>query len=326
MGEFGESTLQREPNPERANLQSQAPGNGTPTSAPGRSGGGAATATHRGVVRSVHYNLSYIVQNEERGGRGAIVLLHDLPGGAFTWEPVLPQLGATGRAVYVFDMLGYGQSDTPWPADVSIWGHADTLTYAFEALRLTDIVLAGVGVGAGVAQVLATRLYRPNVTKLALFDSYGYSYAFAPNWPLPDMAARQDPEAPRHTPLEQMLEDLRTTFLQGSANPQAISTDRLRAYLQEWNSELGKEVFFQHIRQLLPNYQNSISSDLKQLETPVLLAWGTNDTVTPPNIGERMAREIPHSRWETFAGAGHLVLEDAPQAVGTLLADFAGQR
>ena len=146
-----------------------------------------AVASKRGTARSIHYDLSYVVVNEASGPRGAIVLLHDLPGGAFTWDGVLPQLAATGHAVYAFDMLGYGQSAHPWPSDTSIWGHADALLYAFEGLKLREITLVGIGQGAAVAQVLANRLFREHVARLALLNSYAFENAFAPDWPLPDM-------------------------------------------------------------------------------------------------------------------------------------------
>src|SRR6478752_7271834 len=80
-------------------------------SAPLAKASAPAFATKRGTARSIHYNLSYVVANEAAGPRGAIVLLHDLPGGAFVWDSVMPMLAATGHAVYAFDMLGYGQSD-----------------------------------------------------------------------------------------------------------------------------------------------------------------------------------------------------------------------
>src|SRR5690348_13915489 len=38
----------------------------------------------RGSVSTIHYSLSYVVRNAGAGPDGAIVLLHDLPGGAFT--------------------------------------------------------------------------------------------------------------------------------------------------------------------------------------------------------------------------------------------------
>src|SRR5579885_1137384 len=183
------------------------------------------------AVPTIHYNLSYSVRNEAQGPRGAIVLLHDLPGGAFTWADALPRLAGTGRAVYAFDLLGYGQSDRPWPSDTSIWGHADNLSYAFKRLGLRDIVLVGVGLGGAVAQVLATRLYREETARLVLINSYAYQYAYAPDWPLPEMEKRRDPEAPMHTPTDQMIADLRKTLPLAVANAQYLAGSKLSAYL-----------------------------------------------------------------------------------------------
>lgn len=282
-----------------------------------------AAAEQRGTVRTIHYNLSYIVRHPERGGEGAIVLLHDLPGGAFTWSGVLPALDASGRAIYAFDMLGYGQSEYPWPSDTSVWGHADNLTYAFEALGLTNIVLVGCGVGAAVAQVLATRTYYGKVAKLVLINSYAYEYAFAPNWPLPEMEKRHDPEAPKHTPLDAVLADLRATLPQGSAKPKLVDGSKLDAYVNLWNGEISKEMLFQHVRLMLPLYLNSVGSDLKKLTIPVLIVWSEQDSVTPLDLGRRLAREIPGATLSTIAGAGHMVLDDAPDDVSRLVADFA---
>ena len=162
-------------------------------------------------------------------------------------------------------------------------------------------MLVGVGLGGGVAQVLATRLYRQQVAKLVLIGSYGYEYAFAPNWPLPDMAKRQDPDAPKHTATDQLLTDLRATLPQGAANATFLAGSALDAYANEWNSHVGAELLFQHIRLMIPLYMNSVSSYLRTLETPTLLIWGEKDAVTPVDLlGERMAREMPNARLDSF--------------------------
>ena len=282
-----------------------------------------AVASKRGTARSIHYDLSYVVVNEAAGPRGAVVLLHDLPGGAFTWDGVLPQLAATGHAVYAFDMLGYGQSAHPWPSDTSIWGHADALLYAFEGLKLREITLVGIGQGAAVAQVLANRLFREHVARLALLNSYAFETAFAPDWPLPDMVKHQDPEAPHHADIKAVLDDLRATLPNGSARPSALSSDRIAAYVDEWNSNVGKQMLYQHVRLMIPNYTNSVATDNAKLTISVLLLWGEQDKVTPPALGERLRDEIAGAQFEAIANAGHLLLEDAPAEVGKRLADFA---
>ncbi|HLY31815.1 MAG TPA: alpha/beta hydrolase, partial [Ktedonobacterales bacterium] len=275
----------------------------------------------RGTVRSIHYTLRYLAQNIERGPRGAIVLLHDLPGGAFVWESALPQLAETGRAVYAFDMLGYGQSDHPWPSDTTIWGHADCLLYAFQALGLHEITLVGFGVGGSVAQTLATRLFQDGVAKLALINTYAYTHAFAPNWPLPEMEKHQDPELAHTISVEQTQSELRQALPLGAAK--GLSGARVDTYASEWNSVTGKFLLMQHVRSMIPLYSNSVASDVTKLRIPMLVIWGERDEVTPLTLGQRLARETSDARLEVVSGAGHMILDDAPDQVARLLAEFA---
>ena len=286
---------------------------------PGNSG-------QRGMVRSIHYNISYVARQAERGGAGAIVLLHDLPGGAFSWNGVLPGLDATGRAIYAFDMLAFGASDHPWPSDTSIWGHADSLKYAIEALGLSNIVLAGIGQGGAVAQVLATRLLFGSVERLVLINSYAYQHAYAADWPLPEMEKRHDPDAGHHTRADALMTDLRNTLPNASAKPRALTGDRLAAYVDPWNSDAGKQLLFQHIRLMTPLYLNAVGSDLRKLAIPVLLIWGENDPVTPLALGKRLAAEIPGARFEIIGKGSHLLLDDEPGKVTSLIAGFIPAR
>src|ERR1700719_4780749 len=96
---------------------------------PKQSTDSTTTAQERRSAHIIHYTMNYIVQGAEHGTDGAIVLLHDILGGAFVWDNILPDLAGSNRAVYAIDMLGYGQSDHAWQADTSIWGHADCMYF-----------------------------------------------------------------------------------------------------------------------------------------------------------------------------------------------------
>ena len=282
-----------------------------------------ASGPERRMAHVIHYNLSYVVQGAEYGTDGAIVLLHDILAGAFAWSEVMPQLADTKRAVYAIDMLGYGQSEHPWPADTSNWGHADCLSMLFEQLNLTNIVLVGHGLGGSVAQVLATRLSRERVAALVLIDTNCFEHSFAPNWPLTEMKKRQDPDAPKQIKVEDMIADLKETLPMGSNNPQRFQ-DIMSDYIEAWNSELGKEVLYQHIRLLIPSYTNSVASDLKRLGKPVLIIWGQNDQQNPLKFAERLHRDIAESELVIVPDAGHLILFDAPDPVASAIVDFVG--
>ncbi len=282
-----------------------------------------ASTQERRKAHVIHYDIGYIVQGAEHGTDGAIVLLHDIVAGAFAWNSILPLLAGANRAVYAIDMLGYGLSDHPWPADTSIWGHADCLAMLLNQLNLTNVVLVGHGIGGGVAQVLATRLSVQRVAVLVLIDTICYEYTFAENWPLPDMRKRQNPDAPKQTHVEDMLRDLRGTLPNAVWNTKQFE-NVINAYVEPWNSESGKEVLYQHIRLLLPNYSNSVASDLKTLGRPALIIWAENDQQIPLKYAQRLHREIPGSRLVTVPEAGHMVLFDAPGAVANAIVDFVG--
>jgi pimeloyl-ACP methyl ester carboxylesterase len=285
----------------------------------------ATDTRERRVGHSIHYTISYIVQGIEHGTDGAIVLLHDIPAGAFTWEPIMAQLAGLGRAVYAFDMLGYGESEHPWPADTSIWGHADVLSMLFKTLGLTNVILVGHGLGGGVAQVLATRLFRDQTQALVLVDSIAYLHAFAENWPLTDMEKRRDFDAPQNTSVEDLIKDLRATLPGGVVNTKGFG-DVENNYVEPWNNELGKEVLFQHLRGLVPFYLNSVSTDLRKTGKPTLLIWGQQDQQVPVQYGERLHREIPNSQLVILPNAGHMALFDDPSAIVTALTDFIDKR
>jgi pimeloyl-ACP methyl ester carboxylesterase len=280
-----------------------------------------AGTLERRTARSIHYTISYIVHGAEYGTDGAIILLHDIPAGAFTWEGIIPQLGGLKRAVYAVDMLGFGQSDHPWPADTSVWGQADMLSYLLRNLHLTNVILVGIGLGGGVAQILATRLYRDNVAALVLINTLSYLHAFAENWPLPDMEKRQDFDAPKQTSYEDMMRDLRATLPNAVHNTDRFN-DVIDEYVNQWDSELGKEVLYQHIRLLVPSYVNSVSSDLQTVGKPMLILWGAEDAVTPVKYAERLHREIAGSHLVIVPDAGHMILFDAPDAVANAVVDF----
>jgi pimeloyl-ACP methyl ester carboxylesterase len=276
----------------------------------------------RATAHVIHYHLSYVQQGTGDPRKGALLLLHGLPIGNYAWRNVLPLLQE--RPVIAPDMLGYGLSDRPWVGDVSIWGHGDALAFLIRQLDLRDLTLVGFDLGGGVAQVLATRLVPDRVRAMVLINTLCYERTFAPDWPLPEMVKRQEPDAPRHTPIAQMLADLRAT-LPAAVYDQERFQRALDDYAGQWDSELGKQALFQQIRQLDVEYMRSVASDLRVFDRPALVIWSEQDQITPLKYAQRLARELPHSRLEIIPNAGHLILEDAPETVGRIIAQFVAQ-
>jgi pimeloyl-ACP methyl ester carboxylesterase len=60
------------------------------------------------------------VRWESVGEGPPIVLVHGTPYSSFLWRDVAPALARSGRRVYVFDHLGYGQSDARDDQDLTL--------------------------------------------------------------------------------------------------------------------------------------------------------------------------------------------------------------
>ena len=65
------------------------------------SSGTTMVRPHHRKVRSIHYTLSYELLGEEHGTDGAILLLHGLPGGAFSWRNIMPALAIPSTSILV---------------------------------------------------------------------------------------------------------------------------------------------------------------------------------------------------------------------------------
>jgi len=157
-----------------------------------------------------------------------------------------------------------------------------------------------------------------------LIDTIAYEYTFAPDWPLPDMKMQQEPDRPKETKLEDMIHELQETLPNGTQNPDRFK-QVMNDWITPWESELGKELLFQQIRLLLPNYSNSVASDLKVMGKPTLIIWGENDAQIPLKIAQRLHRDIPESRLVIIPDAGHLILFDAPDNVAGAIGDFVAR-
>ena len=82
-----------------------------------------------------------------------LVVLHDVPGTSADLAALLPQLGSD-RSVYLPDLPGCGQSDGP-SAAVTIGEYGASVGEMLRGLRLREVDLLGVGVGAAVAVELS---------------------------------------------------------------------------------------------------------------------------------------------------------------------------
>jgi pimeloyl-ACP methyl ester carboxylesterase len=64
------------------------------------------------------------------------------------------------------------------------------------------------------------------------------------------------------------------------------------------------------------------ANELERITCPVLVLWGGEDKLIPPEQAEQLASGVPQGRYVIWEGAGHAAYMDEPARFHTLLLEF----
>src|SRR5215212_2763301 len=101
--------------------------------------------------------------------RPPVVLVHGTPTRSYLWRNIVPAL-AEHRSVYVYDLLGYGESEKGEGQDVSIAAQARVLKELVEAWGLEEPAIAGHDMGGGIV-LRAQLLEGVRFSRVAILDA-----------------------------------------------------------------------------------------------------------------------------------------------------------
>ncbi|HTN63936.1 MAG TPA: 3-oxoadipate enol-lactonase [Devosia sp.] len=240
-----------------------------------------------------------------RADAPVLALVNSLGTDARIWDGVIALLAPHYRIVS-YDKRGHGLSDAP-AGDYTIAQHADDLAGLLDHLGIAHCALAGVSVGGLIAQDFAIR-YSQRLTALVLCDTAAQIGTDA-MWNTriaavrgPGLASIVEPVMQRwFTPSYRHMQPVdlagwRNMFLRMPAQGYAGTCAALR------DADLTQAV--------------------ATIITPTLVLVGDQDLSTPPDLVRATADRIPHARFYTIAGAGHLPMIEQPEALASLLQQF----
>ena len=228
------------------------------------------------------------------------LLLHAAGSNRSEWDSVTESLASQYRVIAP-DLPGHGASAKPM-LNYRLTTYADFIAGFCDALGVKKIALLAGHSASGAAAVLLA-LRRPElIESLVLIDS-GYGYA------LPHV---EDPRQLGHNPGTLRLlnpatrdeaRELLSLAVAGTFSEEQVD--------QLWTSQMNSAWAMQKLIDSWTRRDDTIDGKLAGLRTPTLILWGAEDRITPPNLGERMQREIPNSQLVIAPGCGHSVhLED----------------
>jgi pimeloyl-ACP methyl ester carboxylesterase len=236
-----------------------------------------------------------------------IVLVHGTPFSSQVWRRIAPWL-AHSRQVFFFDLLGYGASEKAAGQDVSLGIQNLVLAEMLRhwGLKRPEVVAHDFG---GATVLRGHYLQGLRYRRLTLIDPV----ALAP-WGSPFVQhVRRYEEAFAGLP-DYAHEALLKAYLQG-ASFRGLPDTALEIYAGPWRGPEGQAAFYRQIAQMDVKYTDEVESLYGPTDFPAQVLWGEEDRWIPIASGERLAARLTRGRLLRIPAAGHLVQDDAPEAI-----------
>jgi pimeloyl-ACP methyl ester carboxylesterase len=268
--------------------------------------------TRREAVHVGRVPISYLTAGE---GDRLVLLLH----GTYwsrVWQPVLDDIAAAGLRPMAVDFPGFGRSGGELTlSEASIPRLSAWLLRFLEALgHKGPVMVAGHDIGGGVAQhfMLANK---EDVPRLAVVNGVMYD-----SWPVPGVARFRDPAVAAATTRDDVLAARRVSVVKALGRP--ASEAEILEYLDPWTDPRVARSWLALAGAADNRYTQEMVPALLQSTTPKLLVWGEDDPFQRVDYAERYAHEIPAAELVRIKSAGHIPMENDPQAVAGALSQF----
>jgi len=251
------------------------------------------------------------VRWERRGTGAPVVFCHGTPWSSRLWAPLADALSAE-QTTYLWDMPGYGASSKDPDHRVSLDVQGELFHDLLEHWELDAPHVIAHDYGGAVA-LRAHLLHGSRYSSLALVDVVAL--------------------APWGSDFFQLVRDHAEVF---TAVPPAIHEGIVRAYVAgasyagltpaqsdmlaaPWLDGAAQAAFYRQIAQADQRYTDEIEPLYAELDLPVLVVWGTEDSWIPVDRAHRLASIIPGSGLKLIENAGHLVQLDQPAELEAVL-------
>jgi pimeloyl-ACP methyl ester carboxylesterase len=249
-------------------------------------------------------------------GEGPLVLLLHGTYWSRVWQPVLPVLAEHGLRAVAVDLPGAGRSGGRLTLETGAVPALATWVERFaDALGAGETLLvAGHDIGGAVAQHLAVHAGR-TVPRFALVNSVTYD-----SWPVPGVKRFRDPAVAAAVSVDELIEWRTQAITAAIGRP--FRDGELEDYLSPWHDPVKAQSWLA----LAGAADCRYTEQLEPSPVPTLLVWGEDDTFQPVSYAERYVAEVPNAELVRIPGAGHIPMENDPQAVGDALGRFFSSR
>ena len=248
-------------------------------------------------------------------GQGSpLVFVHGTPFSSVVWRRVIPYFAERHR-VYFYDLLGYGQSEMADGQDVSLGVQNKVFAALLEHWGLDEPYVVGHDFG-GATVLRAHLLDQRNYRSLTLIDPVALAH-----WGSPLVQHARKHEAAFAGLPAYVHQAIVPAYIAGAAH-KPLSAAQMSLYAEPWFGEKGQPAFYRQIAQMDVRYTEEVEAAYDTIRCPVMILWGEEDKWISVEQGRKLAARIPGSRLKIIPDAGHIVQEDAPEAIVAALLGF----
>jgi pimeloyl-ACP methyl ester carboxylesterase len=255
------------------------------------------------------------IHYKDEGSGPPVLLIHGSGASLHTWEGWSPILTQGFRLIRV-DLPGSGLStDTP-ASDHSIAGYVAFVEEFRRTLGIERWAVGGNSVGGAVAWQYALA-HGDQVGALVLLNSTGYPVERPLLWRLggiPGLGQVLSVLTPRFV-VEANLHDV-------YARPERVTPETVGRYHDLLLAEGNREA----LRRQMAMNTFEHWDELGRIQAPTLVMWGEQDQWLPVAYAERFHDDIPGSELAVVPDAGHIPMEERPEATGPIVLDFLARR
>jgi pimeloyl-ACP methyl ester carboxylesterase len=242
-----------------------------------------------------------------------LIVLNGFAATSADWDPWFIERLASSNELILIDNRGIGRStDDGQPFDIAKL--ADDAARIIQTLGIERVNVLGWSMGGFIAQTLALQHPGP-INKLILLSTApggaDADHASAEVWSrLIDVSG---------TPHQQARRLLSLLF------PGDIAESVYREFgdvVAAARAQLSPDLVNRQAAAIDAWHRTGIANQLREINTPVLIAVGTADVVVPPSNALRLVNAIPGAWLAQFNGGGHAFMAQYPRPLADLINSF----
>ncbi len=261
-------------------------------------------------IRLDDADIHYIRKGD---GEKSILLVHGFGGGTFSYRYNMAVL-AEHHTVYALDLKGFGYSQRPVGSDYSHKKQAGIILGFLEKMEIGTITAAGHSMG-GAVLLLAYQMEPARFERLVFIDSAGLNEgASLLSWfakqPVVDII--YDRAVVREEQFKQILSS--AYYDRSFVDEKLLCMYRKPLMIQNSNRAL---------KEMISDRQSyDLENTLPEIDIPVLIVWGKQDTWIDLEHAYTFDRLIEDSKLVVFDRCGHLPMEEQSGQFNEALLDF----